>query len=76
MKTLYALMANTDKIEGRGFMYVVCCTESRSTAEDLITSPTFGQKFGPMGQPGQVSDIREVQVVESASDLLLVKAAL
>lgn len=69
MKTIYGLMTNTDRTEGRGTLTVVCCATTREIAEKVIVSQEFGKRFGIMGFPGRVEDIKEVHVLESVADL-------
>ena len=68
MKTIYGLMTNTDRTEGRGSLHVVCCAESLEVAEKVIVSKEFGKRFGIMGFPGRVENIVEMHVLETAAD--------
>jgi hypothetical protein len=68
MKTIYAVMANGDRNEGRGSMFPVCIVEDKALAEQIVQSDEYGSMYGVMGCRGRKSDIQELKVFSSKED--------
>jgi len=70
MKTMFAVMGNTDTTEGRGRYFVICLTENRQLALDIVRSDEYADRYGIMGFPGEEHNVREFRVVHGLDEFL------
>lgn len=63
MLKVYQVMANSDRIEGRGKTIPVMTLTSKETAETVAREPEFCAEFGVMGK-GPLK-VQEIEVAES-----------
>jgi len=70
MKTMFAVMGNTDTIEGRGGSFVICLAANHQLALDIVRSDKYADRYGIMGFPGDEHNVRELRVVYDLDEFL------